>query len=102
MFKTPTQPIPIKEADELKLFNMSSRTLYRRCKSGAIETVIVNNVVCITPEAVVAYQRSRLWGLTINAVLEDQLAFADLVIESEQNRARIKAFLVRWQRELNK
>jgi len=60
MFKTPTQPIPIKEADELKLFNMSSRTLYRRCKSGEIETVLVNNVVCITPKAVDDYQRSKL------------------------------------------
>ena len=33
MFKTPTQPITLKQADKLKLFQMSFRTLYRRCEN---------------------------------------------------------------------
>jgi len=102
MFKVPTQPITIAEADRLKLFQMTSRTLYRNCHSGKIKTIKINNVFYITPEAVDDYQRSKTGGLTIEAVVDDQIAFADAVIESKQNRDRIKAFLNNFRKHIYK
>jgi len=93
MFKTPTQPITLKQADKLKLFQMSFRTLYRRCDSGEIETVMINGVRHITPKAVDDYQRSKQGGVTIFAVLDDIDSFADNTIQSDQTKKRIKYFL---------
>ena len=93
MFKTPTQPITLKQADKLKLFQMSFRTLYRRCENWEIETVMINGVRHITPKAVDDYQRSKQGGVTIFAVLDDIDSFADNTIKSDQTKKRIKYFL---------